>query len=201
MIRLIIAEHVPMLRGALVALLQMEQDFHVVAETGRAEDILLTVLEFRPDVAVIDIDLPGTDGLEAVAKIRSCLPSCRLLIITGHPATATLLRALGVEVDGYLLKDALPSDLARAIRKVVAGQRVIDPQLTLSSWDRPLPRLTPREATILRLTAGGEDVQNIAQELHLSTGTVRNHLTAIGRKLGARNRVDAVRIAQENRLI
>ncbi|GAA3007517.1 two-component system response regulator DesR [Streptomyces fulvorobeus] len=190
-----------MLRGALVALLQMEPDFHVVAEVGHWDDLLPTAVEFRPDVAVVDIDLPGTDGLTAVAKLRSCLPSCRLLVITSLGTTATLRRALATQVDGYLLKDALPSDLTEAIRKVVAGQRVIDPQLALTSWDGPAPQLTPREVSVLRLTADGEDVRVIAQELHLSTGTVRNYLTAIVRKLGARNRVDAVRIAREHGLI
>ncbi|MGW8886183.1 response regulator [Streptomyces sp. NPDC055749] len=201
MIRLIIAEDVPVLRGALVALLQMEHDFQVVAEVDHWDDILPTALEFRPDVAVIDIGLPGTDGLTSVAKLRSCFPSCRLLIITSLDTTASLRRALAAQVDGYLLKNALPSDLIQAIRKVVAGQRVIDPQLALWALDGPARPLTPREVSVLRLTAEGEDVGVIAQELHLSTGTVRNYLTAIVRKLGARNRVDAVRIARENGLI
>ncbi|MEU8674458.1 response regulator transcription factor [Streptomyces sp. NPDC048560] len=201
MIRLVIAEEMPMLRGALVALLQMEPDFHVVAEVGHWDDLLPTALEYRPDVAVIDIDLPGTDGLTAVAKLRTCLPSCRLLVITSLGTTASLRRTLANQVDGYLLKDALPSDLTEAIRKLVAGQRVIDPQLALSPLDGPAPQLTPREVSVLRLTADGEDVRVIAQELHLSAGTVRNYLTAIVHKLGARNRVDAVRIARENGLI
>lgn len=201
MIRLVISEERPMLRGALVALLQMEPDFHVVAEVGHWDDLLPTALEFRPDVAVIDVDPPGTDGVTAVAKLRSCLPSCRLLVITSLGTAATPHRALATQVEGYLLKDALPSDLTEAIRKVVAGLRVIDPQLALSSGDGPAPQLTPREVSVLRLTAVGEDVQVIAQELHLSTGTVRNYLTAIVRKLGARNRVDAVRIAREHGLI
>ncbi|MEU9957304.1 response regulator transcription factor [Streptomyces sp. NPDC050982] len=201
MIRLIIAEDVPMLRGALVALLELEQDLSVVAEVGNGNDILPTVLEHRPDIAVIDIDLPGTDGLTAAAKLRSCVPSCRVLIITSLGNPAALRRALAAQVDGYVLKDALPSELAQAIRKVAAGQRVIDPQLALMAWDGPAQQLTPREVDVLRLAAAGEDVRVIAKELHLSVGTVRNYLTTIVHKLGARNRVDAVRIARDNGVI
>jgi len=200
-IRLIIAEDVPMLRGALVALLELEQDLSVVAEVGNGNDILPTALEHRPDVAVIDVDLPGTDGLSAAAKLRSCLPSCRVLIITSLGNPAALRRALAAQVDGYVLKDALPSELAQAIRKVAAGQRVIDPQLALMAWDGPAQQLTPREVDVLRLAAAGEDVRVIAKELHLSVGTVRNYLTTIVHKLGARNRVDAVRIAKDNGVI
>ncbi|MCX5597216.1 response regulator transcription factor [Streptomyces phaeochromogenes] len=201
MIRLIIAEDVPMLRGALVALMELEQDLSVVAEVGNGNDILPTALEHRPDIAVIDIDLPGTDGLTAAAKLRSCLPSCRVLIITSLGNPAALRRALAAQVDGYVLKDALPSELAQAIRKVAAGQRVIDPQLALMAWDGPAQQLTPREVDVLRLAAAGEDVRVIAKELHLSIGTVRNYLTTIVHKLGARNRVDAVRIARDNGVI
>ncbi|GHB26441.1 MULTISPECIES: response regulator transcription factor [Streptomyces] len=201
MIRLIIAEDVPMLRGALVALMELEQDLSVVAEVGNGNDILPTALEHRPDIAVIDIDLPGTDGLTAAAKLRSCLPSCRVLIITSLGNPAALRRALAAQVDGYVLKDALPSELAQAIRKVAAGQRVIDPQLALLAWDGPAQQLTPREVDVLRLAAAGEDVRVIAKELHLSVGTVRNYLTTIVHKLGARNRVDAVRIARDNGVI
>ncbi|MFF3708647.1 response regulator transcription factor [Streptomyces phaeochromogenes] len=201
MIRLIIAEDVPMLRGALVALMELEQDLSVVAEVGNGNDILPTALEHRPDIAVIDIDLPGTDGLTAAAKLRSCLPSCRVLIITSLGNPAALRRALAAQVDGYVLKDALPSELAQAIRKVAAGQRVIDPQLALMAWDGPAQQLTPREVDVLRLAAAGEDVRVIAKELHLSVGTVRNYLTTIVHKLGARNRVDAVRIARDNGVI
>lgn len=201
MIRLIIAEDVPMLRGALVALMELEQDLSVVAEVGNGNDILPTALEHRPDIAVIDIDLPGTDGLTAAAKLRSCLPSCRVLIITSLGNPAALRRALAAQVDGYVLKDALPSELAQAIRKVAAGQRVIDPQLALMAWDGPAQHLTPREVDVLRLAAAGEDVRVIAKELHLSIGTVRNYLTTIVHKLGARNRVDAVRIARDNGVI
>jgi two-component system response regulator DesR len=200
-IRLIIAEDVPMLRGALVALLELEQDLSVVAEVGNGNDILAAALEFRPDIAVIDIDLPGTDGLTAAAKLRSCLSSCRVLIITSLGNPAALRRALAAQVDGFILKDALPSELAQAIRKVAAGQRVIDPQLALMAWDGPAQQLTPREVTVLRLAAAGEDVRAIAKELHLSVGTVRNYLTTIVHKLGARNRVDAVRIARDNGVI
>ncbi|WP_405619791.1 response regulator transcription factor [Streptomyces sp. NBC_01511] len=201
MIRLIIAEDVRMLRDALVALLRLEDDLDVVAEMGNGDDILPTALRLRPDIAVIDIDLPGTDGLTAATQLRTGVPSCRVLLVTNLGNPAALHRALSAQVDGYLLKDAPPSELVRAIRKVTAGQRVIDPQLALTAWEGSAARLTPREVTVLRLAAEGEDVRVIAKELHLSVGTVRNYLTTIVDKLGARNRVDAVRIARGTGLI
>ncbi|MCL7376619.1 DNA-binding response regulator [Streptomyces sp. NPDC057539] len=196
-IRILLAEDMNMVRGALVALLNLESDLKVVCELERGDLILPAALEHRPDVAIIDIDLPGIDGLTAAARLRESLPECRTLILTSLGRPGTLRRALSAHVSGYLLKDAPPQELAAAVRRVVAGHRVIDAQLALSAWDGAESPLTERETEVLRRAAEGSEAQEIARELHLSPGTVRNYLTTIVAKLNARNRVDAIRIAQE----
>ncbi|CAM5368012.1 MULTISPECIES: response regulator transcription factor [Streptomyces] len=195
-IRILLAEDMHMVRGALVALLNLENDLEVVCEVGRGDDIVPSALEHRPDIAIIDIDLPGIDGLTAAARLRESLPECRTLILTNLGRPGTLRRALSAHVSGYLLKDAPPHELATAVRRVVAGHRVIDPQLALSAWDGADSPLTERETEVLRLVAQGWEPGEIAKELHLSAGTVRNYLTTVVSKLNARNRVDAIRIAQ-----
>ncbi|MEV8391098.1 MULTISPECIES: response regulator transcription factor [unclassified Streptomyces] len=197
-IRILLAEDMNMVRGALVALLNLESDLKVVCELERGDLILPAALEHRPDVAIIDIDLPGIDGLTAAARLRESLPECRTLILTSLGRPGTLRRALSAHVSGYLLKDAPPQELATAVRRVVAGHRVIDAQLALSAWDGAESPLTERETEVLRRAAEGSEAQEIARELHLSPGTVRNYLTTIVAKLNARNRVDAIRIAQES---
>ncbi|WP_442813506.1 response regulator transcription factor [Streptomyces sp. NBC_01754] len=186
-----------MVRGALVALLNLEDDFEVVSELERGDEILGAALEVRPDIAIIDIDLPGLDGLSAAALLRKRLPACRTLILTSLGRPGTLRRALSAQVSGYLLKDAPPGDLASAVRRVNSGQRVIDPQLALDAWGGAESPLTERETEVLRLAADGSEAAEIASQLHLSTGTVRNYLTTIVSKLNARNRVDALRIARD----
>jgi len=186
-----------MIQGALVALLQLEPDLHVVSTVDRGDAIVAAALESKPDVAVIDIDLPGIDGLTAAAELHERLPSCRTLILTSLGRPGTLRRALSAQVSGFLLKDSPPSQLALAVRSVATGRRVVDPQLALSAWDCPENPLSPRELEVLRLAARGADAAEIAGCLYLSKGTVRNYLTAIVGKLGARNRIDAIRIAEE----
>lgn len=186
-----------MIQGALVALLQLEPDLHVVSTVDRGDTIVAAALETKPDVAVIDIDLPGIDGLTAAAELHERLPSCRTLILTSLGRPGTLRRALSAQVSGFLLKDSPPSQLALAVRSVATGRRVVDPQLALSAWDSPENPLSPRELEVLRLAARGADAAEIAGCLYLSKGTVRNYLTAIVGKLGARNRIDAIRIAEE----
>ncbi len=186
-----------MIQGALVALLQLEPDLHVVSTVDRGDTIVAAALESKPDVAVIDIDLPGIDGLTAAAELHERLPSCRTLILTSLGRPGTLRRALSAQVSGFLLKDSPPSQLALAVRSVATGRRVVDPQLALSAWDSPENPLSPRELEVLRLAARGADAAEIAGCLYLSKGTVRNYLTAIVGKLGARNRIDAIRIAEE----
>lgn len=186
-----------MVRGALVALLQLEPDLHVVCTVDRGDTIVEAALACKPDVAVIDIDLPGIDGLTAAAELHERLPSCRTLILTTLGRPGTLRRALSAQVSGFLLKDSPPDQLAIAVRAVATGRRVVDPQLALTAWDSPENPLSPRELEVLRLAARGADAAEIAGCLYLSKGTVRNYLTAIVGKLGARNRIDAIRIAEE----
>lgn len=186
-----------MVRGALVALLQLEPDLHVVSTVDRGDTIVAAALASKPDVAVIDIDLPGIDGLTAAAELHERLPSCRTLILTTLGRPGTLRRALSAQVTGFLLKDSPPDQLAVAVRSVATGRRVVDPQLALTAWDSPENPLSPRELEVLRLAARGADAAEIAGCLYLSKGTVRNYLTAIVGKLGARNRIDAIRIAEE----
>lgn len=198
MIRILLAEDMNMVRGALVALLNLEPDLDVVAEVERGDEIVDTALACRPDVAIIDIDLPGLDGLTAAARLRERLPECRTLILTSLGRPGTLRRALSAQVSGYLLKDAPPKHLAGAVRRVAAGQRAIDPQLAVAAWGGAENPLTERENEVLRLAAEGAEASEIARLLHLTTGTVRNYLTAVVTKLNARNRVDAIRIARES---
>lgn len=198
MIRILLAEDMNMVRGALIALLNLESDLEVVCELERGDEILAGALETKPDVAVIDIDLPGLDGLSAAVQIHEQLPGCRTLILTSLGRPGTLRRALAAQVSGYLLKDESPKELANAIRRVVAGHRVIDSKLALAAWSGSDSPLTERETTVLRLVAEGSESREIAAALHLSTGTVRNYLTTVVSKLNARNRVDAIRIARDS---
>ncbi|MFJ3192981.1 response regulator [Streptomyces griseoviridis] len=196
-VRVLIAEDVSMLREALVALLELESDLEVVAAVGRGDAIVPTALRARPDVAVIDISLPGIDGLSAAKELHRQLPHCRTIMMTGMGRSGTLRRALDAKVAGFLLKDSDPHRLAQAIRAVAAGQRAIDPELALTAWDVQDTPLTRRELEVLRLAAQGAEAGEIAGRLYLTKGTVRNYLTSIVTKLNARNRVDAVRIAEQ----
>ncbi|MHC3474081.1 response regulator transcription factor [Streptomyces sp. 7R007] len=198
MIRILLAEDMHMVRGALVALLQLENDFEVVAEVERGDRIVPAALDERPDVAIIDIDLPGVDGLTAAAQLHDRLPECRCLILTSLGRPGTLRRALASKVSGFLLKDARPKELAEAVRRVHAGHRVIDPQLAMDAWGGAESPLTDRELEVLKLTADGAEASEIAEQLHLSVGTVRNYLTSVVSKVNGRNRLDAVRIARES---
>ncbi|MGW0903865.1 response regulator [Streptomyces sp. NPDC002853] len=198
MIRVMLAEDMYMLRGALVALLNLEHDLDVVASVERGDEILSTAREFQPDVAIIDIDLPGLDGLSAAEQLHERLPQCRTLILTSLGRPGTLRRAMSAKVSGYLLKDAPPQELAQAVRKVAAGQRVIDSELALAAWGSADSPLTSRETEVLRLASQGSDAGEIAKRLRLSVGTVRNYLTTVVAKLNARNRVDAIRIANDS---
>ncbi|SFP09606.1 two-component system, NarL family, response regulator DesR [Amycolatopsis arida] len=198
MIKVLLAEDVHMVRGALIALLGLEPDIEVVADVASGDEILPTAHKHRPDVAVIDIDLPGKDGLTAATEIHEALPDCRTLILTSLGRPATVRRALAARVNGFMLKDAPADKLANAIRDVTAGRRVVDSQLALTAWDTADCPLTRRELEILRLAAAGHNAADIAAQLFLSPGTVRNYLTTVVNKLNARNRVDAIRIARES---
>lgn len=200
MIRVLLAEDANLVRGALVALLGLEPDIEVVASLERGDEIEAAAVDVRPDVAVLDIDLPGLDGITAAALVRSGVPGCRTVILTSLGRPGMLRRALDARVDGFLSKDAPPRELADAIRRVVRGERVIDRELALAAWDTPasgVNPLTQREAEVLRLAGAGATVDEIATELFLSSGTVRNYLSSCVTKLQARNRLDAVRLATE----
>ena len=186
-----------MVRGALVALLRLESDIEVVADVAGGNEILPSALRTCPDVAVIDIDLPGKDGLTAATELHEELPSCRTLMLTSLGRPGTLRRAMAAKVNGFLLKDAPPDKLANAIREVSVGRRVVDGDLALAAWDSEECPLTAREIEVLRLAADGANAVDIAARLYLSAGTVRNYLTTAVTKLNARNRVDAIRIASE----
>ncbi|MER7131763.1 response regulator transcription factor [Streptosporangium saharense] len=198
MIRVLIAEDVNMIRGALVALLELEEDLTVVAEVGDGDRIVPEAVRHRPDVALIDVGLPGLDGISAATRLRETLPGCRTLILTGLGRPGTLHRAIEAKVFGYVLKDAPPEELAHAVRAVADGQHVFDPKLALAAWNDGANPLTLREAEVLRLAGSGAGAREIAACLSLSPGTVRNYLTAIVAKLNARNLIDALRLAQES---
>jgi two-component system response regulator DesR len=185
------------LRDTLVALLRLEDDIDVVAEACDGEAIVPAAVAMQPDVAVVDIDLPGTDGLTAAAKLREQCPGCRVLILTVLAKPGNLRRALAAHVAGFLPKDTPSAELIDAVRRVAAGERVIDPQLALKALEVPDNPLSPREAEVLRRFAAGAGPAEIAATLFLTYGTVRNYLASAVTKLGARNRVDAVRIAAE----
>jgi two-component system response regulator DesR len=197
-IRILIAEDQQVVRGALVALLQLESDLTVVAQVGSGDDVVPAALKHGPDVAVLDIDMPGgIDGIEAAAELHRQVPACRTLVLTGQGRPGYLLRAQRAYVTGFLLKTAPVEELITAIHAVAAGRRVLDPNLAVTAWDLGDTQLTPRETDVLRLTAEGADATEIAAKLFLSAGTVRNHLTTIVAKLNARSRTDAVRIARD----
>jgi two-component system response regulator DesR len=196
-IRVLIAEDMHMIRGALVALLRLERDIEVVAELERGDTILEAALRTTPDVAVIDIDLPGLDGLSAAEALYGQLPSCKTLVLTGLSQPGNLLRALKVHVRGFLLKDAPAPQLANAIRSVAAGMRVLDPELVAAAVETGATPLTDREADVLRAAQSGLSTEEIGKRLNLSAATVRNYLSNTIGKLGARNRLDAIRIAED----
>lgn len=198
MIEILLAEDHHVVRAALVALLELEPDMRIVAEVGRGDAVLAEALRTRPQVAVIDIDMPGLNGIDAAAQVMAQVAGCRTLILTALGRPGTLRRALEADVGGFLSKDTSPTELVSAIRSVHAGRRVLDPELAALAWD-PASRapLTPRELEVLACFATGADAEEIAGTLYLTAGTVRNYLTQVVWKLGARNRVDAVRLARD----
>lgn len=186
-----------MVRGALAALLSLETDIEIIAEASRGDEVLPAALEAVPDVALLDIEMPGGDGLSAAATLTERLPSCRVIILTTFGRAGYLKRAMASGARGFLLKDAPSAELATAIRNVAAGQRVVDPALAaaaLSEGDNPL---TERERDVLRASENGATIEDVAEQLYLSEGTIRNYLSIAIQKLGVRNRVEAARLAQE----
>jgi two-component system response regulator DesR len=195
-VRVLLAEDQAMVRGALSALLSLEYDIEIVAEASRGDQVLPAALDTLPDVALLDIEMPGGDGLEAAAVLHERLPSCLVVILTTFGRSGYLKRAMESGAVGFLLKDAPASELAKAIHRVMKGERVVDPALAaaaLSEGDNPL---TEREREVLAASGGGATIEDIAARLYLSEGTVRNYLSTAIKKLGARNRVEAARLAE-----
>lgn len=198
MIRLLIADDQALVRGALSALLGLEPDIEVVAEVGRGDEVVDAAVRAAADVALLDIEMPGMDGIAAASALRSALPTCRVLIVTTFGRPGYLTRAMRAGAVGFVVKDTPAAQLADAVRRVAQGLRVVDPALAADSLAQGESPLTGRETDVLAAARTGGSIADIAQMLHLSEGTVRNHLSSAIGKTGARNRADAVRVADEN---
>lgn len=197
MIRVLVAEDQAMVRGALTALLSREPDIEVVAEVSRGDEAVAAAQAARPDVALLDIEMPGGSGLEAAQALQQALPTCRSVILTTFGRSGYLRRAMESGAVGFLLKDAPASELAVALRRVMAGERVVDPELALAALSEGNNPLTPRERDVLAASLFGASLAEIATRLVLSEGTVRNHLSTAMQKLGAQNRMEAARLAEQ----
>ena len=197
MIRVLLAEDKAMVRGALAALLSREQDIEVVAEVARGDEVVEAALATQPDVALLDIEMPGGDGLAAAQALRKALPTCHSVILTTFGRSGYLRRAMESGAVGFLLKDAPAAELAVALRRVMKGERVVDPDLALAALSEGTNPLTNREREVLSVALFGASMEEIAARLVLSEGTVRNHLSTAMQKLGARNRMEAARLAEQ----
>ncbi|MBW8482958.1 response regulator transcription factor [Actinomadura parmotrematis] len=196
MIRLMLAEDQGMVRGALATLLGLEDDIEVVGQAADGAAAVALAAELAPDVAVLDVEMPGMDGLTAAPKITEAAPGCRIVILTTFGRPGYLRRAMEGGASAFLVKDGPAQELAAAIRRVVAGERVIDPALAAAALSAGPNPLSPRERDVLAAGADGSTVADIAGRLHLSEGTVRNYLSAAISKVGARNRIEAVHTAR-----
>ncbi|PTA47143.1 response regulator transcription factor [Micromonospora sp. RP3T] len=197
-IRLLLADDQALVRGALAALLSLEPDLTVVAEVSRGDEVVPEALRTHPDVALLDVEMPGLDGVAAAAALRAALPGCRVLVVTTFGRPGYLRRAMEAGANGFVVKDTPARQLADAVRRVHAGLRVVDPTLAAETLATGASPLTERETEVLRTARGGGTVAELAATLHLSEGTVRNHLSSAIGKTGARNRADAVRLAEAN---
>ncbi|MER7680598.1 response regulator transcription factor [Streptomyces sp. NPDC096934] len=196
-VRVLLAEDQGMMRGALALLLGMEDDLEVVAQVGTGDAIVDAVLLHRPDVALLDIELPGMSGLDAAAELCRQAPDCRVLILTTFGRPGYLRRAMEAGAAGFLVKDGPVEELAAAIRRVLTGERVIDPALAAAALSAGPSPLTARECDVLKASVDGATVADIAGRLHLSESTVRNYLSSAIGKTGTRNRMEAMREARQ----
>lgn len=197
-IRVLLADDQHLVRGALSALLGLEPDIEVVAEVGRGDEVVDAARRTRPDVALLDVEMPGADGIAATEMLRAAVPSCRVLIVTTFGRPGYLRRAMEAGSNGFVVKDTPARELADAVRRVRAGLRVVDPSLAAESLAAGQSPLTKREAQVLRAARAGGTVVDLARALELSEGTVRNHLSSAIGKTGARTRAEAVRLADQN---
>ena len=197
MIRLLLADDQALVRSALAALLELEDDFEVVAEVGRGDQVVDAARVARPDVALLDIEMPGLDGLAAATALARELPEVQVIILTTFGRPGYLRRAMESGALGFVVKDAPAEQLADAVRRVAAGGRVVDPALAAATLAGGASPLTGRERDVLVAARGGATVADIAKALFLSEGTVRNYLSAAIAKTGVRNRIEAVRVADD----
>jgi two-component system response regulator DesR len=197
-IRLLIADDQALVRGALAALLDLEPDLEVVSEVGRGDEVIEAAKATKPDVALLDVEMPGLDGIEAASALRIAAPGVRVLMVTTFGRPGYLRRAMEAGAAGFVVKDTPATQLADAVRRVHQGLRVVDPSLAAETLVAGTSPLTGRESDVLRAAREGGTVADIAKELHLSEGTVRNHLSAAIGKTGARTRAEAARIALDN---
>jgi len=195
LIRILLAEHLALVRRGLEASLRAEPDLRVVAEVATAEEVVPEALAHEPDAAVVDLDLPCSGALAVTAALRAKAPGCGVLILSAQPTPGQVRNALAAHALGFMGLDVAPAELAEALRQVAAGRRAVDSNLAVAALQSAAGPLTRREVEVLRVAAGGARSTEIADQLFLSVGTVRNHLSRIMCKTGARNRVDAVRIA------
>jgi two-component system response regulator DesR len=196
MIRLLLADDQELIRSAFAALLELEPDFEVVASVARGDEVVSAALAHRPDVALLDIEMDGIDGLAAAGALSAQVPECRALMLTTFGRPGYLRRAMESGARGFVVKDAPPARLADAIRRVAAGERVVDPALAAETLAHGESPLTARERDVLVAARAGTTASEIAGTLFLSEGTVRNYLSAAIGKLGARNRAEAIRAAE-----
>lgn len=196
--KVLLAEDQGMMRGALALLLGLEDDIEVVAQVSSGEEVAAAALATRPDVALLDIEMPGRDGLAAAAELRELLPSCRVLILTTFGRPGYLRRAMEAGARGFLVKDGPVEELAGAIRRVLRGERVVDPALAAAALSTGPSPLTGRERDVLSAAADGTTIADIAARLHLSESTVRNYLSSAIGKTGTRNRIEAARTARHH---
>lgn len=197
MIRLLLAEDQVLVREALAALLSFEGDIEVVAQVGRGDEVAAAVAEHNVDAALLDIEMPGMDGLAAAAALRRASPRVKIVILTTFGRPGFLRRAMETGVSAFVVKDSPASKLADTVRRAIAGERVIDPDLAVAALSEGVNPLTQRERDVLAASADGSMISAIAAQLHLSEGTVRNYLSACIQKTGARSRAEALRIADE----
>jgi two-component system, NarL family, response regulator DesR len=196
-IRVLLAEDQAMIREALAALLSFEDDIQVVAQVGRGDEVTRAARDAKPDVALLDIEMPGSTGLDAADELREAVPGCRILMLTTFGRPGYLRRAMEGGASGFVLKDAPASELSSAIRRALRGERVVDPGLAAAALSQGDSPLTPREHEVLAASRDHATVADLASALYLSPGTVRNHLSSVMQKLDARNRGEAVRVAEE----